>query len=136
MAYTLSSSPKGVHFSSKAAPSLQALLTGAIDYAGLFPPATLPLDAALKNHADYVRSDEAWMLSAFVLPIGKFSAAADYLDQFDENHPLRISALVGKLEDSGNLDDTVSSAITAIRELRETDAAGRTPVAQIEVALP
>ena len=101
MPYTLSSSPKGVHFNSTIAPSLRALLTGAIDYAGLFPPATLPLDTALKNHAEYLRSDEAWMLSTFVLPIGKFSGLSDHLGHFAQQYPLRISALVGKPEDGG-----------------------------------
>ena len=136
MAYTLSSSPKGVHFSSMAAPSLQALLTGAIDYAGLFPPATLPLNAALKNHAEYVRSDDAWMLSAFVLPVGKFSDVSDHLGHFEQQYPLRISALIGKPEDGGNFADKVSAAIAAIRGLRESDTNGRTSIAQIEIALP
>ena len=136
MAYTLSSSPKGVHFGSTVAPSLRALLTSSIDYAGLFPPAGLPLDASLKNYTVYVRNDDAWMLSAFVLPIGKFSAAAEYRGDFDENHPLRISALIGKPEDSGNFSEKVSAAIEAIRALRKSDAESRMPVSQIEVALP
>ena len=34
-------------------PSLRALLSGIIDYAGLFPPAKLPLDQAIRNYARY-----------------------------------------------------------------------------------
>ena len=33
--------------------SLRALLTGIIDYAGLFPPARLPLDQAVRNYGRY-----------------------------------------------------------------------------------
>ena len=59
-----------------AAASLRALLTRSIDYAGMFPPCSLELEPALKNQAEYVRSADSWMLSAFVLPIAKFGAAA------------------------------------------------------------
>ena len=34
-------------------PSLRALLTGIVDYAGLFPPAQLSLDEAIRNYARY-----------------------------------------------------------------------------------
>ena len=46
--------------------SLQALLTGIIDYAGMFPPAKLPLDVAVKNYDAYKKGEHAWMLSRFV----------------------------------------------------------------------
>jgi hypothetical protein len=51
--------------------SLRALLTGLIDYAGLFPPAQLPLDQALQNDAAYRASPDAWMLGRFVCPAAR-----------------------------------------------------------------
>jgi hypothetical protein len=48
--------------------ALGALLANLIDYAGLFPPASLPLAAALANYRRYRSSDRAWMLGRFVLP--------------------------------------------------------------------
>ncbi len=75
------------------AAALRALLTKAIDYAGLFPPAGLALEPALENYARYVRSDEHWMLGAFILPLGKFDAAAQQLSRFDARHPLQVSVL-------------------------------------------
>jgi hypothetical protein len=48
--------------------SLRALLTGLIDYAGLFPPAALPMDAAVRNYDAYRRGPHAWMLGRFVVP--------------------------------------------------------------------
>src|SRR5437660_954878 len=57
------------------AASLQALLAYSIDYAGMFPPCSLALESALQNHANYVRSPEAWMLNTFVLPVEQFDAA-------------------------------------------------------------
>lgn len=48
------------------APALAALLDKVIDYAGLFPPAKLPLQTALQNYSIYSQSDYAFMLSRFV----------------------------------------------------------------------
>jgi hypothetical protein len=78
------------------AASLHALLAHSIDYAGMFPPCSLPLETALQNHAQYVRSSDAWMLNGFVLPIDKFEAAVPHLASFDKKHPLRVSALGSK----------------------------------------
>lgn len=47
---------------------LQALLSSLIDYAGLFPPAALALDQALRNYAAYRRQPERWMLARFLCP--------------------------------------------------------------------
>jgi hypothetical protein len=51
--------------------SLRALLAGVIDYAGLFPPARLPLDQAFRNHVRYRREAGAWMLGRFVIPAAR-----------------------------------------------------------------
>jgi len=51
--------------------SLRALLTGLIDYAGLYPPAALPLRAVLENYQSYLSCPEAWMLNRLVLPAAK-----------------------------------------------------------------
>lgn len=47
-------------------PALAALIQNVIDYAGLFPPAKLPLQEALQNYSTYSQSDHAFMLSRFV----------------------------------------------------------------------
>lgn len=48
--------------------SLRALLEGTIDYAGMFPPASLGLEQAARNYAAYAQSSEAWLLGRFCLP--------------------------------------------------------------------
>lgn len=48
--------------------SLRALLTGVIDYAGLFPPAKLPLEAAFANYVRYHDSTDNWLLGRFICP--------------------------------------------------------------------
>ncbi len=43
------------------------LLKNLIDYAGLFPPARLPLDRVLRNFADYQACEQHWMLGTLIL---------------------------------------------------------------------
>lgn len=117
------------------AASFRALLAGAIDYAGLFPPATLDLEPALQNYAEYVRSADAWMLGAFVLPIAKFEQAAKSLAQFDVANRLRISALGPKAETSAQFISVLEKAAEAIHAF--TARYGESAcTSQIEMALP
>ena len=51
--------------------SLHALLANLIDYAGLYPPAGLPLPAVVENYEAYLASAESWMLNRLVLPAAK-----------------------------------------------------------------
>lgn len=115
--------------------SLRAMLAETIDYAGLFPPAELSLEAALKNHAQYVRSTDAWMLNTFVLPVGKFAAATSYFSSFDSEYPLRISALMGKSETKSDFESKLSEMVGAIRELQSRHGES-VSVVQLEIALP
>jgi hypothetical protein len=57
--------------------ALQSLLTRLIDYAGLFPPAGLGMDAALRNYDSYVKGEEAWMLGRFVVPAARLEEYAE-----------------------------------------------------------
>lgn len=50
------------------APALHELLKGFIDYAGLFPPAKLPLESTVRNFDSYLKGEHAWMLRNLVLP--------------------------------------------------------------------
>jgi hypothetical protein len=51
--------------------TLRALMGGAIDYAGMYPPAGLPLAEAWKNYLAYRQSPQAWMLGYFVVPLAE-----------------------------------------------------------------
>ncbi len=118
-----------------ASDSLRALLERFVDYAGLFPPATLALEPALKNQAEYVRTADSWMLGAFVLPFAQFDAAAALLKQFDETHPLEVSALGPKTNDAESFVGAVDSAALAIRAFAQAHGEVAT-VTQVEMPLP
>jgi hypothetical protein len=117
------------------AASLRALLGRAIDYAGMFPPCSLQLDTALKNQAQYVRTPDSWMLSAFILPLAKFGEAEELITHFDKHHELRISALGAKTQNPAEFVNEIKTAAEKIGAFqnRHADAA---PVVQFEIAFP
>jgi hypothetical protein len=117
------------------AASLRALLTRAIDYAGLFPPANLELEPALRNYAEYIRGPDAWMLGPFILPVAQFDAAARGLKQFDKEHPLRVSALAPRTDNIEAFTNSLAAAMEAIASFR-TACGEAILVEQFEMPLP
>ena len=49
---------------------------GLIDYAGLFPPASLDLAAAVRNFTWYRLGDDNWMLGRFIVPASRLQDVA------------------------------------------------------------
>ncbi len=56
--------------------SLRAMLANVVDYAGLYPPAALPLPEVIANYERYLLSPQAWMLNRLVLPMEKLGEVA------------------------------------------------------------
>src|SRR5512133_2350561 len=73
--------------------SLRALLTGRIDYAGLFPPAALPMADAVANFAAYRESADAWALARFVLPVVRLEEFEAVAARHLRGAPWRLSVL-------------------------------------------
>lgn len=117
------------------AASLRALLTHAIDYAGLFPPADLALEPALQNQAAYLRSSDRWMLGAFILPVAKFGEARAQLAEFDPEYPLEISALGPKTTKPVEFRRALENVAEAIKEFHNGHK-GVVSIRQFEMPLP
>jgi len=115
--------------------SLRALLEQSIDYAGMFPSCSLALEPALRNQATYVRSDDAWMLNTFVLPVTQFDSAKQLLPAFDPSHPLRVSALGPKTENAAAFRETFAETEEGIRSLAAHNV-DLVSVNQLEMWLP
>jgi len=79
---------------------LRALLAHSIDYAGLFPPASLDMGQVVRNYAAYQRANEEWLLARLVVPVSRldeFVLQHTKLDVRDlESTPWLLSALPGK----------------------------------------
>lgn len=73
---------------------LRALLSGIIDYAGMFPPAKLPLEEAIRNHARYLTEPEGWMLRWFICPAARLAELGPFLSELvPTTQFLRISVV-------------------------------------------
>jgi hypothetical protein len=76
--------------------AVRALLDGAVDYAGLFPPAALPMADAVRAYDEYRRDPHSWALGRFVVPVTRLDEfAANAAPQADRGAPWRLSALGG-----------------------------------------
>lgn len=51
--------------------ALRAALSGLIDYAGLFPPASLDMRTAMRNYLDYRSQEHAWILGGFIVDLAR-----------------------------------------------------------------
>jgi len=100
------------------------LLFELVDYAGLFPPATLGMARAVQNFGDYLAGNDTWALARFVLPVSRFAEFEQAQATFTEiARPWRLSALVG----------TDAAADTAVIEKFNARNLGRACVDAIEV---
>lgn len=65
--------------------ALRALVTGLVDYAGLFPPASLSMEEAVRKYKAYRKGEHAWMLGSFVVPAAR-------LDEVPADLPVSVLA--------------------------------------------
>jgi hypothetical protein len=103
--------------------SLRALLANVIDYAGLYPPAELPLPEVIANYRRYLVSPEAWMLNRLVLPLEKLH------DTALEDH-WRVTLLVK--EEPGSLPSQVETMETKAGKRLSLPTYCEVPLDQVE----
>jgi len=91
-------------------PCAKALLDGIIDYAGLFPPAKLPMDEAFARFVEHRSSDDGWMLARFVCPAARFDELEPLLEAADPSQlPITVSVL-------GRGGDTLESFLESVEQ--------------------
>ncbi len=89
--------------------AVTAALSRLIDYAGLFPPAGLPLDVVIDQYGRYRAGRHAWMLGRLVVPADRLAEAeaAAHRAGASVDDPWRVSALVGTAEQGAALAATM-----------------------------
>ena len=104
------------------AASLSMLLDGVIDFAGLFPPASLQMDAMVSEWARGLASEHDWMLGRLIVPVSRLSefesAAADLLPQADED-PWVLSVLLDT-----QAEEALESQIDQLMHFNDQHSAG------------
>jgi hypothetical protein len=104
--------------------SVRSLLTGAIDYAGLFPPARLPLDEAFAAFLEHRREPAGWLIGRFVCPAARLDELTDLAADLDElEAPIVVSVL-------GTAGDEPEDFLTAVAS--DAAAIGRATTIQPE----
>jgi hypothetical protein len=84
--------------------SVRAMLSEAIDYAGLFPPSAVSMADAVINYATYRNSNYSWMLGRFVVTAARldefYESSRDFVSR-DADSEWHLSVVAGE-----DIDDT------------------------------
>ena len=96
-------------------PALGALLQGILDYAGLFPPAALPMPAAVSHYRRHLEEDTIGMLATFVCPASQLEALAEAAPGADWKLSVLATAGATTEETLTNLDQDIA-AIEALSQ--------------------
>lgn len=98
--------------------SVRVLLSGIVDYAGLFPPSQLSMPEAVVNYATYRSSNYGWMLGRFVLPVSRLEefveSARDLIAQAARD-PWRLAVVAA---------EDINETIRTVREFNRINAPG------------
>ncbi|ARA93186.1 hypothetical protein AWN76_008460 [Rhodothermaceae bacterium RA] len=115
--------------------SLQALLHGAIDYAGLFPPARLSMEETVRRYLAHQAGPDAWMLGRLVLPAARLADLGALPGVLMPEAPLRLSVLAGHGAAPDTFATNLRADLAAIAAFQQCfDAEVR--VEALEVRLP
>jgi hypothetical protein len=101
--------------------SVRALLHEIVDYAGLFPPAKLPLAEALNNYLCYRKeSPHRWMLGRFVCPTAQLGELLALAKAHPDGALLRLAALGAQRAQADQFLPAVQADLRAIDEFRQS----------------
>jgi hypothetical protein len=118
--------------------SIHVFLSGIIDYAGLFPPAQLPLRNAVENYAAYRHWFEKWMLGRFVCGIDRLAEMIDItraLQDESDGNPWGLTLLPRGAANSAEAGELLRDDLRAVDAAVE--AAGVNVAADVfELKLP
>ncbi len=97
----------------------RAAFAGLIDYAGLFPPAELGVDAAVAEYDDACRSASAWVLGRFIAGASRAASVAAAWAARGTGNVLRVSVIAGVDRDPRRWFDSLRGALDAIAALHD-----------------
>ena len=117
--------------------ALRELLDTLVDYAGLFPPASLPMRDAVRSFAEYRGSSMAWVLGRFIVPAARLAELEEQLsEQFAGGAPWRISVLAAAGDLAALHDFNSRLAGRAVIDTVEATATSDAEIAALAVFSP
>jgi hypothetical protein len=111
--------------------AIETLLAGLIDYAGLYPPASLDMRSAVENYRKYRSAKHAFALGRFIVDVNRVDelvAAAGDLREF------RLGVIVSQPGDRDHLAKLIQQGVPI--EAIEIKAGSRVDVERISRYLP
>ncbi|SDO74534.1 hypothetical protein SAMN04487897_12114 [Paenibacillus sp. yr247] len=116
-------------------PSVRHFMEKLIDYAGLFPPAKLPIEAAIRNYQAYSLDQDSWMLGKFIIPVSRLHELVPYLSLFSKDHPLMLSVIGDRSHEADECMELLTGSFEKIQAFKDQyQAAARIDV--LELPLP
>ncbi len=97
--------------------SLEALLRGAVDYGGLYPPAELSMNAAVEHYARYRAGPHRWMLGKFVVGSSRLNALDNHLASIGSDDVWPVSVVCSGVDEV----DSALAATCALVEIRSLE---------------
>ena len=114
--------------------SVRFLFQGLIDYAGLFPPASLAMEPAVDEYLLARSGAHAWMLGRFVVPASRLDELVTVLRRKDPSVPVPVCAIVDSARDPRRWFGTAQERLAAVALLRST--VPQIAVESLETKLP
>lgn len=102
--------------------ALRALLDDIIDYAGLFPPAKLPVDEAVAQYLKHLRGSESWLVSRFACSAGSLGALADQIaatEVKEQEVPIAITVIGARTAEPAEFAKSVQRDLDQMQEFIE-----------------
>ena len=115
--------------------SLQRIMNGLIDYAGLFPPAKLPLDQAITEYISHIKDERKWMLGKFIIPVSQLNELEKFIPKFNDIGILRLSVLGSQSNSDEEFIQQTRNEINLINDYRQKHK-GKISIEVIETKLP
>jgi hypothetical protein len=115
--------------------SVRTLLANIVDYAGLFPPARLPLDEAVRNYARYRSGPDSWMLGGFVCPVTRLGELSAFREELYSDRAVPLAVLGRGGEDAAGFLGTLAADLDSMAEFTAVWA-GRAKASVLETKLP
>ncbi|KAA6459163.1 hypothetical protein DYQ86_18050 [Acidobacteria bacterium AB60] len=88
---------------------MEALLSGLIDYAGLYPPADLDMRTAVRNYLDYRSSSRSFALGRFILDAARLPEFNQTAGESIAEIPL--SVIIGSGTSTKSIEDAISRGL-------------------------
>lgn len=113
--------------------ALRVLLTEAVDYAGLYPPAKLPIESAVREYLGHIGGAESWFVDRFVVGVNHFDALenelAEAASSLSDDIEIGVSLVTPAIQDG-------SHAPVVLHKAGECLEGDRAVVEALEVKMP